>query len=72
MGRASRRKRANGGAGFYRRQHLLAAIDSQQDDPTPDEFAATTADNGLEHPRTLPQRTGGGAADTEEGRPAPD
>lgn len=42
MGRASRRKRANGGPGFFRREHLLAAAapragapreaDAQEDD----------------------------------------
>lgn len=33
MGRASRRKRANGGPGFFRREHLLAAVTPRADAP---------------------------------------
>ncbi len=47
MGRASRRKRANGGTGFFRREHVLAAISRPEDSPpvadTPPAVNATAA-----------------------------
>ncbi len=72
VGRASRRKRANGGAGFYRRQHLLAAIGGREDDAAPHERANTTADSGSERQLTPPQDVDDRATDTDEGNPAPD
>ncbi|MDQ2831353.1 MAG: hypothetical protein M3Y74_20185 [Chloroflexota bacterium] len=65
MGRASRRKRANGGAGFYRRQHLLAAIGGRDDDVAPHERANTTADSGSERQLTPPQDVDDSVADTD-------
>jgi len=44
VGRASRRKRANGGTGFFRREHMLAAITPPAADTPPAVNARAVAD----------------------------
>ncbi len=61
MGRASRRKRANGGTGFYRREHLLAAAEERADVGRAAGGTSTAVPDESERSQETPGRARGAA-----------